>query len=179
MPGLLKIKCFQPPVVGRGQQAQHDFDIADLLALVENERAVWAWALFPMGERTEISGDELPDETPFGGMTVWELSAKVDDTENGIRLSWDQLRTFAKAVRQTIWGTFIACADQDAFCHLKSLYLDEWGYVDRATDEYYALTEVVFQAVDSSYWLVYAKDDLILRGIGSAFRDVETLRTWR
>ena len=162
MPGLLKINFFQSLFAASGSNEPIEVDLPDLLAVLENEGASWVWALFPMGEQTEITGFELPEDSLFAGKTVWEFSAKVDERENGIMLSWDQLHTFAQAVHQTIWGTFIACADQRSLARLKPLYLDDWLYVDRAADEYYTLAEVVFQAVDGSYWLVYAKRDALV-----------------
>ena len=126
-----------------------------------------------MGEATEIFGAEVP----FLKKTVWELGGQVDETD-GILLTWEQISIFAKAVHQTIWGTYIACTEETSFSSLKTLYSDDWDYVDRAIEEYYRLTEVVFQAVDGCYWLVYSKDDAILNRILSAFNDVEILRTW-
>src|SRR5580658_9964942 len=104
MPGLLKINDLHE----RGYLA---FDIADLLAFVGEDGTEWAWRLFPMGEPTFITGENKP----FGELEVWEFGCQVDASEDGIPLSWEQLRVFAAAVNQTIWGTYIACKDANSF----------------------------------------------------------------
>src|SRR4051794_23195342 len=114
------------------------FDIDDLLTFVAEVGAQWSWGLIPIGEGTEIIGERKP----FGDKTVLELSGEVDASKDGILMSWEQLLVFAAAVDQTIWGTYVACRDPNSFPKLKSLYLDGWAYVDRASAEYYEVVEV-------------------------------------
>ena len=167
MPGILKIEDTN----GLGYLS---FDIANLLALVPEEGAKWSWRLFSIGEGTEITGGRLP----FSDLTVGEFAYSVDASEEGISLSWEMLNTFAATVHQTIWGTYIACQYAAYFPLLKSLYQDDWGDIDDASEEYYQLVEVAFQAIDSSYWLVYSKNDDFLQRITQTFHDVKVLRKW-
>ena len=168
MPGLLKISDTK-----RGRGSGLAFDISDLLGLISDEGPRLTWSIFPGGEGTFITGD-------FSGMGMdaAEFWQKVDASETGIILPWSHLVAFAEAIQQTNDGTYIGCKDADTFTSLALLYLDEWCYVDRASPAYYEAVEIVFQAIDSSFWLVYSRNDTVVQHIRNAFHDVETLRAW-
>lgn len=174
MPGLLKITDKRVSTGANGKQfSMLAFDIGDLLALIPTEGLPLTWSVFPTGEGTEITGDFSPI-----GMTSVEFCSQVDEAEEGVMLSWEEMGEIAALIQQTIWGTYIGCKDAATFEGLITLYQDQWLYVDDATPAYYDAVEVAFQACDSSFWLVYARNDAVLQRIRTAFQSVETLRTW-
>jgi len=163
MPRLLKIR----DLTERGVLA---FDLRDLVALIPSEGERLAWCAFPMGEPMAITGDLSPV-----GTTAEQFEQRVDATEAGVMLCWQELVALGGAIHQTIWGTFLGCEDPAALAGLGALFCDDWHYLDRATAALYQAVEIGLQAVDSSFWLVYAKDDAVLERIRRAFTEVEVI----
>lgn len=145
------------------------FDLRDLLPLVTDEGSLLYWAAIPMGEGTEILGRGPRDEEAYA------LGAKVDATEKGVPLDWEDLNDLTSSILQTVWGTFVAFRDPTSFAEIPSLFNDDWRYLDRASVRFYDLVEIAFQAVDSAYWLVWAKHEVVRERIRGAFAAVETI----
>jgi hypothetical protein len=55
------------------------------------------------------------------------------------------------------------------------MFADDSRYVDRAAPRFYTGVEVAIQAVDSSYWLLYVRDDVVRERIRAMFEDVEEI----
>jgi hypothetical protein len=145
-------------------------DLKNLIALILSEGQRLTWRAFPMAESMEIVGDL----TPLGTNAV-EFEQRVDASESGVALRWDDLVTLAGCIDQTIWGMFLGCQDAAAFAGSGRWFLDDWHYLDRAARGFYASVEIGFQAVDSSYWFVYARDAAVRERIRSAFTNVEVV----
>jgi hypothetical protein len=146
------------------------FDLRDLLDLVADEGPCLHWAAVPMGESTFITGNGGPrDEEAFG------LAERVDDSGVCIPLDWHDLVDLSNSILQTIWGTFVGVRNEADLADVPNLFLDRWHYVDRANARFYETVDLAFQAVDSSFWLVWARDDTVRERIRGAFEDVETI----
>lgn len=126
-------------------------------------------AAIPMGEGTDVLGRGPRDEEAHA------LGARVDATEEGVPLGWDDLVDLSGSIMQTVWGTFVAVRDPAAFAEIPSLFHDDWRYVDRASARSYESVEIAFQAVDCGHWLVWAKDERVRERIHDAFTAVETI----
>ena len=147
------------------------FDLRDLLPLVADEAQGLRWAAIPLGnEDTDILGDESPL-----GEKAFALGAKVDASEEGVPLEWNDLVELTGSIRQTAWGTFVGVRDSAAFAEIPRLFNGDWRYVDRGTARFYEIVEIAFQAVDSAFWQVWVKDTALRERIRSAFSSVETI----
>ncbi len=168
MPGLLRIECrYQDNIIGSS------FNLRDLVALISTEGERLVWRAFPMLESMELTGDLSVLDT-----SVNEFEQRVNTSEAGVVVNWDDLIALSRAIEHTHWAMFLGCESVDSFAGLRFEFLDEWNYVDRATPEFYRRVTVGFQAIDGWLWNVYVKDDTVLERILSAFKDVEFVRRW-
>jgi hypothetical protein len=92
-----------------------------------------------------------------------ELERTANESPTGLILSWAQLREYAQGLKEIVNGTFIAYAEGVLVPHFH-LGMD-----------IYAPSELVIEAVDTTYWQVYARDEQLLRRIQGTFRRVEVL----
>ncbi len=122
-------------------------DLVDLLALVAPEGRQLVWAIL------ELEGEGvLPDD---------RYRQEIEASPTGAVVNWDELVAIAHALKQVIWGVFVGCTDASA---VPSLHPDA---------DLYNPSEIVIEAIDSTYWRVYARDDRVLQRLGAAFRDVK------
>jgi hypothetical protein len=148
------------------------FDLHDLVALIPSEGERLTWCVFPMGESLEVSGDGFPY-----GLTAEEFGRRVDASGSGVPLPWEGLLALALSIHQTIWGLFLGCQKAEVFTEIGAMFDDDWRYLDRASPAFYDAIDIAFQAVDSSFWLVSAKDPTVRERIRNAFRDEEVIAT--
>ena len=146
------------------------FDLSELLPLVEDVGPSLSWRVFPMGASTELHSYDGAISA-----SVVELANKVDNSQDGVDISWSDLLALSNIVDQTDWGTFIACRSSSQFSGLSAHFAADWMYVDRALPAFYANVEVAFQAVDSSFWLVYLTSEDVLRRARNRFQHVEQI----
>ncbi|WP_380164011.1 hypothetical protein [Jannaschia sp. R86511] len=78
----------------------------------------------------------------------WEVVQRQSDQPRGVPLDWVQMTTLAQQCQQIIDGRFTA--------------YDESGQV-----------QLQMQAVDSSFWVVWARDEAVLERVRGAFAGVE------
>jgi hypothetical protein len=175
MPGLLKMTDTRSYVTDQGRDFSClAFDIRHLLALIPEDGPRLAWSVFPMGMGTEITWDA----DGFQGEDAEEFCWQVDESATGMVMAWQELVALAAAVHQTVWGTYVGCQSEAAFDGLAKLHGDDWMYLHQAISAYYEAVELAFQAVDSSFWLAYTRDDAVLQRISDGFQSVKTLRQW-
>jgi hypothetical protein len=142
------------------------FDLRDLVALVEPEAAHLCWHAIPMGEQTWIMVDETASQT------MLDLPARVDASPNGVELSWPEMQELAASTHQTIWGTFIGIQPKTPLPSIAEMFPDKWHYFNQAMSVFFDVVEIAIQAVDSSFWHLYARDDKVMERIRAAFADV-------
>jgi len=167
MPEVLRIRALVRAVSQTGVEGGYlAFDLRHLLALVNPEGPNLRWHAIPMGEDFFVTGNGEEAEAAI------EWCNRVDDFPEGRVTDWHSLRAMGDQIFQTIWGTFIALRPEVELPPVPSLFQDSWHYLDRATDAFYRDVEIAFQAVDSSFWLVWAKDEDVRNRIRNAFEDV-------
>jgi hypothetical protein len=160
------------PVLWNGRESRVlAFDLRDLLPLVALEGPSLHWAAIPIGnESTFITGNEGPRAEE-----AFALGELVDASEEGVPLAWEDLADLSGSVLQTVWGTFVGVRDPTVFAEIPRLFNGDWRYLDRGTERLYDSVEIAFQAVDSSFWLVWVKDESLRAPIRGAFSSVETI----
>jgi hypothetical protein len=114
------------------------WDIKDFLGLVTEEGKDLFW-------------DALDGDTEFEVVYRNEFCYLPEAP-----FSFQELQVFADRILQTVWGTYIGDRDPE---RLKSIDND---YLDRIKD---LNIDIAFEAVDSSYWLVTARDEALLQRI--------------
>jgi hypothetical protein len=91
------------------------------------------------------------------------IEASVTAAPTGMQLSFDDLEGFAGRIRQVIDGLFVGC-------HRPNLLPRR----DHADAEILARSDMLVAAMDSSFWLVSAQDDVLDR-YERRFERVETV----
>lgn len=124
-------------------------ELQDLLfALREEAKHLW-WSILDL----EATGDLGP------GKNMLDLENEIKTSPHGLQMQWDQIMSLAKSIFQIINGTFVGITPGNQFPH----------FVD---SEIRALSEIVIQMIDSSVWIVAARDENVVRSIEKRF--VET-----
>jgi hypothetical protein len=91
------------------------------------------------------------------------IEASVTASPTGMQLSFDDLEAFARRVRQVIDGLFVGC-------HRPNLLPRR----DQTDTEILSRADMLVAAIDSSFWLISAQDDVIGR-YERRFECVETV----
>jgi len=162
MPMVLKISDND----GRGVLA---FDLKHLLPLVATVGADLSWHVIPAGEMTWLLGELKSLKA------IKEFTSKVEDSDIGVQLTWQDLGALADSINQCIWATFVGVLPETPWPGVADMFADDSRYVDRAAPRFYTGVEVAIQAVDSSYWLLYVRDDVVRERIRAMFEDVEEI----
>jgi len=152
---------------GRGVLA---FDLKHLLPLVANVGADLAWHVIPAGEMTWFLGELKSLKA------IKELTDKVEDSEIGVKLTWQELDALAASINQCIWATFVGVRPETPWTGVAKMFANDGRYIDRAAPIFYETVEIAIQAVDCSYWLAYVRDAEVRERIRAAFDDVEVIQ---
>lgn len=129
--------------------------LRDVLRVVEPEGRDLTWSILDLEARSD------PDK--FKG-NLLEIEQKVRESPQGLIFTWDELVTFAHALIEVVDAVIVACKDQKLIPSLKP------------GDEVFAQCEFGIEAVDSSVWRVYARDDQLLQKVQAAFNDVNLIQ---
>lgn len=113
-----------------------DFDLADILD---------ALSAFTAGSVWRCRGLEVTSRDD--AIDVHELE-RASESESGVRMTTDELSSFARRISQVIDGEFVATRPRES---------------DPC---------VIVRAVDSSWWEVFSSDDRIIDAARSRFRDL-------
>ena len=162
MPMVLKISDND----GRGVLA---FDLKHLLPLVATVGADLSWHVIPAGEMTWLLGELKSLKA------IKEFTSKVEDSDIGVQLTWQDLGALADSINQCIWATFVGVLPETPWPGVADMFSDDCRYVDRATSSFYDSVEIAFQAVDSSYWLAYLQDADVRERIRALFDHVKVI----
>jgi hypothetical protein len=128
--------------------------LAEILAVLEPEGPNLNWSILDL----EGTGD--PSRL---GTNMLDLEQRVANAPNGLILEWKDLKQLAGALDQIIEGTIVGCRNPEVLTqiHLQS--------------DLPSTCDIVIEAIDSSLWKVYSRDDRILQRLKSAFRDVKSV----
>lgn len=135
------------------------FDLTDLLMLVAPEGQHLTWSILDLWA-TVREPKPLPE-----GKDYLDLEAEIARSPKGLIVEWNQLIALAEAFLQVIDGVFVGCTSVDLIP----------PRTNRLTVEDYAACELVLEALDSTLWTVYARDDAVVHRIRSVFRDVRVV----
>jgi len=97
------------------------------------------------------------------GRNMLDLEAQIQASPHGLVVSWSELLTLAQELHQVISGVLAGVKDPSATARI-------W----RGTDSC-AISDLVLEAIDSSLWSVYARDDRVLQRLQGRFHDISFL----
>lgn len=146
MAGIIEIK-------DKDAQGGLAVELTHILEVLVPEGCQLLWAILDL----EATGD-LGD-----GKNMLDLEQEVEQSPTGLLMSWDELVSLACAFFQVINTVIVGCKDATA---VPKLHPEE---------NLYTSNDIVLEAIDSSLWRVYARDDKVLRRLQRAFRDVKLL----
>ncbi|HEX3721670.1 MAG TPA: hypothetical protein VHV31_02710 [Nitrolancea sp.] len=147
MAGIIEFHCRQH------WDGHDEVELRDILSVIEQEGRRFIWVLrglWVVGKITAI------------GATIRDLMDESENSNFGVRKSWDQLVTFADHVFQAIDGTFEAYRDA---AEIPSSLVS----FDERRAAMYASAQIVIEALDSTLWSVFAQDEVLLGRVRARF----------
>ena len=132
----------------------HTLEMSSVLRDLKPDAHGLQWSILDLGE--VIAEDRWDLNMPV-------IEASVTAAPTGMQLSFDDLEAFAGRIRQVIDGLFVGC-------HRPNLLPRR----DQTDAESLARAEMLVAAIDSSFWLLSAQDDVLAR-IERRFERVETV----
>jgi len=144
-------------------------DIRHLLPHVGDAAADLSWRVLPDFEAVWQCGRETDLKA------LYEFSDRVEDSENGVDLTWPELQELAQSIMQTVWGKFIGIRPDTPWPNLTDMLVSGYGYIDRTTSSFFDSVDIALMACDNSYWLVYVRDRDVRERVQAAFDNVESI----
>lgn len=148
MSGMVEIK-------DQDEQGILAVGLIDLLSLIKPNGQQLIWAILDLKAAGGVRGK---------GMLA--LEKEIKQSPKGLTFNWDGLVTVARSCDQIINATIVGCRDIAAIPELKL----------GSESDTYTPSEFVLEAIDSSLWCVYAKDDKVLHRLQKEFHAVEGLK---
>jgi hypothetical protein len=149
MPSIIEIKDED----NRGSLA---VALIDLLDLLKREGHQLTWSILEL----EATGD--PNRLP---RDMLDLEQEVEQSPNGVIMSWEELVILATAFCEVLNAVIVGCKDATLIPHLQP------------NADLYTPCEIVLEAIDSTLWRVYARDDQIIQRLQTTFRNVVVIPT--
>ncbi len=129
-------------------------ELLNFLRVVEPEGKNLIWSILDLEARTS------PDR--FKG-NLLELEQQVRQSLQGLIFSWDELVAFANSLVEILNAVIVGCKDENRIPTLIP------------GDGVFAQCEIGIEAVDSSLWRVYAREDVLLKKVQASFNDVSLI----
>jgi hypothetical protein len=137
------------------------FDLIDLLNLMPPVAREINWSILDLSQFLEKQ-----DNLHVYGREFLRINVEAHSTPGGYKLSWQDLVTYAEAINQVADGVFIGC---------KNVEMASRVSFDSADEDIYSVSEFVLEAFDSSYWVIFSREDDFLNRCRTTFQDVEDL----
>ena len=137
------------------------FDLFDLLNLLPPIAQQIDWSILDLSQFLERQ-----DELHVYGSELLRINEEAHSTPGGYKLSWQDLLLYAGAISQVADGVFVGCKNVEAISKLS---------FESENADIYAVSEYVLEAFDSSYWIVFSRDDEFLNRCRATFSDVKDL----
>ena len=99
------------------------------------------------------------------GISMSALQEKINKSNKGLLIDWDELNLLAKKFFQIIDITIISCVNVS--------YLHR----DATDQEMYEKCNTVIEMIDSGYWEVFSKDNDLIERLASKFKQIKFLST--
>jgi len=97
------------------------------------------------------------------GRSYLELVKKIEESERGLFISWNDLSIMSRKFHQIIWATIIGCKNKNSLHYYEN------------DQEMYENCDIVIEMIDSSYWEVFSENKKIIDKLASKFKEVEFL----
>ena len=127
-----------------------DVRLADILEEIQNG-SLMSWCILFL--------DGMPN--PGEGKSLADLQNKINKSENGLHVTWNDIRFIEKKFFQ-IYETVISGCGDDKFLHR---YKDD--------QLMYQSCDIVIDLVDCAFWEVYSKDPKLIDRLKSKFQETE------
>lgn len=125
--------------------------MSEVLAPLSPEANLLRWSILDLRE-------VVPSEESDSDLAL--IQQRVLDSPSGLEMRFEELAAFSTGVRQVIDGLFVGCASSDHF----PLRSDDDATILESAD-------MLVAAIDSSFWLVGAPEDVLAR-VRQRFRAV-------
>ncbi len=96
---------------------------------------------------------------PQSGWSIIDFQNKVDKSENGLLISWNELNALSTKVLQFIDLTVIRSTDKEA--------LHQYA----TPQQMYESCDIIIEMIDTSYWEVFSKDTSLINLMAVDFKD--------
>ena len=128
--------------------------LPDILQLIDNGNSYY-WSIL------ELEAIGYFDE----GKSYLDLVKKIDDADRGLFITWDDLRALSTKFHQIVWISIIGSIDER---HLHFYKTDQ---------EMFKTCDIFIEMFDSSYWIVFSKNEQLINKITSNFKEIEFLES--
>ena len=100
---------------------------------------------------------------PGHGIFLTDYENKINNSENGLLVKWEELTTLPIKFFQMFETTILGCRN----AKLLRRYSKE--------EEMYRTCDIVIDLIDCAFWEVYSKDQNLINRLEEKFKDVEML----
>ena len=126
--------------------------LSDILEEVTNGESFYWSILF-------LIGTPCPEE----GLFLTEFSEKVNKSQNGVIISWEELNKLSDKFFQ-VWETLIlGCRDVNLLIRYET------------DEEMYITCDIVIELIDRTFWQVYSKDQNLISRLEKKFQKIKFL----
>ncbi|MBK7980284.1 MAG: hypothetical protein IPK06_09880 [Ignavibacteriae bacterium] len=129
------------------------FDLVDILNCIKDVGSNYNWAILDIYLTSKNNSN----------LNVLEFENEVNAKNELFKINFIDMLNLSSKFNQVIDGKFIA---------FKGNFNNELIEIKDLEEKF----DVVIEAIDSSYWTVFSKDELIIELLKSTFRKVEILK---
>jgi hypothetical protein len=99
------------------------------------------------------------------GTSMLTFENQINDSENGLIITWDDLSLLSKKFDQVIDVTIIGSKNKSFLQRYEN------------NREMYETCDIVIEMIDSSYWKVFSKDENLIKRLLAKFKQTELLNS--
>lgn len=129
-----------------------DVRLEDILSVITDIGEGYSWVMFEIN----ASLNEWVEKPDYNDLDNW-----VNESSDGMELSWDELVKLAPIFHQIIDTIIVAYKDEN-----------HKPIIGKGTVALMETSEIVLELVDSTFWEIYTKDAKILDRFKKKFKDV-------
>lgn len=128
--------------------------LTDILNIIGDEGNGLYWAILDLEARGDLASL---------GTSMLDLEQKIAVAPQGLIVNWDKLNAFAHAFDEVINGIFLG--------------VKKTSYVPKLEPhvDLYSQSEFVIEAIDSSLWSVFSKDEKVIQQLQAKFHDIKLI----
>lgn len=99
------------------------------------------------------------DGTLQDGTSIMDFEKRINSSEDGIHIKWDELNQLANSFSD-VWNILIIGCKDVKKCHRY-----------RTDQEMYENCDIVIELIDSNFWEVFSTDDNLISSLSIKFKD--------